>query len=197
MFRVMHHTFRRPDGHIPSMSAQNGRQAAKTAIETPCKCPKYLKPKTSSAKKNKGGNTCRKRVCSSALSHIRGDRVAVARDPTFDLCRDRSKFAKGLFEFCIQQASPCVQNPIKLGLDHVEFGTAQSKCFSEQSLCAITGNGIADRFFGRRNAQPVNTKFCGQNENRHKTAFKTSAPIVDTKEIGALSQPLVLRQRKA
>jgi hypothetical protein len=47
MFRVMHHTSRRPAGHTPNTSVRTGMRAAEKARETPCKYQEDLKPKTS------------------------------------------------------------------------------------------------------------------------------------------------------
>lgn len=45
---------------------------------------------------------------------------------------------------------------------------------------------LTDRLLCRRNSNAVNITIAGQNENRHKTAFKTLSLLVNTKEIGPL-----------
>ena len=55
---------------------------------------------------------------------------------------------------------------------------------------------FADRFFRRRYADAVNFCSRGQNENRHKTAFKTHTLVVNPKKLGAFyaAEPLSANQ---
>ena len=96
-----------------------------------------------------------------------------------DLGRDRSKFLQWLFEFYLQDASPRIQNPIVSCSNRVKLGPAQPKAFPQEPLCTITVVRLAYRLFGSRDAHAMSITFGGQNENRHKTAFKTLSVLIN------------------
>ena len=140
--------------------------------------------------KIKGGNTTgRECVLAPASIHASGTlataRVSALRFaayPGYHLL----KFRERLFQLYTQNASPCVQNPIVFRADDVQLSPAQSKTFPQQPFGPVAVVRLADRLFGSRYADAMPFQFRGQNENRHKTAFKTLPVLVNPKEIHAL-----------
>ena len=87
MFRAQHHISQPPAPHIQNRSAQTGTMAVIWATQTSGKCPKDLKPKTSSAKvkgKSKKGK--------SKVS-IRSFYFLLITFAFGNLCRDCPKFS--------------------------------------------------------------------------------------------------------
>ena len=112
------------------------------------------------------------------------------------LCNYLPKFRQRFFEFRAQQASPCIQNPIIFRGYRVKLGSAQSKTLPQQPFCPITVVRLADRLLCRRDSNTMKSKFRGQNENRHKTAFETLSIFINPQKISAFEQPTLLVQTK-
>ena len=56
---------------------------------------------------------------------------------------------------------------------------------------------LADRLFGRRNADAMTVRLVGQNKDRHITAFDTLTLFVNTKKLGPFAEPSLLGKIKA
>ncbi len=181
MFRVSHRISRPPASRIPNKSAQIDTPAAGTAIKTPCKCRECREPKTSSQTtlpQRPPGAQRKRKLILCFLSGL----GALCGNSSYDLLKLRQR----LFEFDLQNASASIYYPVKSLLDGVEFRSTQSETLSQQTLGPITVMRLADALFRRRNADAMPAVFGGQNENRHKTAFKTDTLLIDPQEIGAL-----------
>jgi len=96
----------------------------------------------------------------------------------------------------MQNAPSGVYDPIVFRLDSIQLSPAKSKTLTPTGLCPVAVVSLAASLFRRRYADTVATRNCGQNENRHKTAFKTDTFLIDPQKIGAFRYPIYFRQAK-
>ena len=109
---------------------------------------------------------------------------------------DLFELGQRFFEFSSQNASAGVQDPVKFRFDRLQLSPAKPEAFAQQPFCAVAVVGLADSLFRCGYANAVAARACGQNENRHKTAFKTDTLFIDPQKIGAFRYPIFLRQAK-
>lgn len=120
-------------------------------------------------------------------------RIAVRLGSLRNAADDLSKLCERPFQFRPQQTSPRIQHPIVFRRHGVKLDLAQPECLSQKSLGPISVMRLADRLLRRRNTNPMDISPVGQKKDRHKTAFDAKTLLVNTKKLGALSEPSFLR----